>query len=105
MEIATDAMTLAIGFPFWDYLFVTSVASKFVSFDYRYWPLSQIRCFAIVTLAIGVSISLAIMHPPETDGRLWIIVPACLGLLAHGCLSVIDIFRQKSKADTENDDR
>ena len=105
MEFATDALTLAIGVLLYDYFSVTSTASKFISFDYRYWPLSQIRCFAIATLAIGVSIGFAIMNPPETDGCLWTIVPSCLGLLAHGYLSAIDMFRQKSKANAESEDR
>ena len=98
MGLIETALAVAIGVPIYDYMSVTGSAAKFTSFDYQYWPPSNLRWVGIAALAAGVFSTFAIMHPPEPDSRIWVILPASLGLIFHGCVTIADMLRQKRAA-------
>ncbi len=104
MGLLETALAVAIGVPIYDYISVTGSAAKFSSFDYQYWPPSNLRWVGIAALAGGILVTFALMHPPEPDSRIWVILPGSLGLVLHGCITIVDMFRQKRVAMSDPDD-
>lgn len=105
MGIIETALAVAIGVPIYDYISATGSAANFTSFDYQYWPPSNLRWLGIATLAVGMFITFALVHPPEPDSRIWVIAPGSLGVLFHGCAILADMFRQKRVAMNDQIDR
>ncbi len=104
MGLIEALLGVAIGVPLYDYLSVTGSAAKFTDFDYQYWPPSRLRWLGITALAGGGFITLALMNPPEPDSRLWAIAPGSFGIIFHGCVTVVDIFRQRRVARKDPND-
>jgi hypothetical protein len=104
MGLIETALGVAVGVPIYDWLFVTGSAAKFASFDYQYWPPSNLRWAGIAVLASGMFITFALMHPPEPDSRIWVILPGSFGLIFHCCVTIADLFRQKRVAMNAPDD-
>ena len=91
-----------VGVPLYDWMMVTGVAAKMPSFDYHYWPMSRWRIGTIALLAVGLFVSLLIMKPPESNGRLWIMLPAVIAVLIHAAIAIVDIFAQRRLAAERN---
>ncbi len=104
MGLLETALAVAIGVPIYDWMSVTGSAAKFTSFDYQYWPPSRLRWIGIAVLAGGVFITFALMHPPEPDSRIWVILPGSFGFIFHGGVTIADLYRQKRAAINDPND-
>lgn len=87
-----------IGVPTYDWLMVTGSAARFTSFDYRYWPPTRLRVTSVIVLSLACLVTFSLMHPPEPDDRLWLLLPAIIALCFHGAVAVIDMSRQRNAA-------
>jgi hypothetical protein len=93
MDILESVATAVIGVALFDWLSVTGAASKFISFDYRYFPLSKMRIISVMCLSAATFYFCITIDPANPP--LFPIILVLAALSVHLSVSLIDLFAQR----------